>query len=560
MIVGIPLLRGIRWKGGPTALDLPPGNILSNMLRKRLKTLGYPSLRRFHADRPGLGLSYEVLRQVVYTGRVPRPETLFRILGSMQFSSSQIQKICGMHYGDYLPISPPVPVQSSAPSPAREPASGERQPAGDETARPDRGRTEPEAPGVFPDDPGELLSRMRSALSQLPVPGNEDLWEMAQTVARIAEQKVRRATARQAEQPLLFSGEPEAVYQLLVRKNRIPPFLSRGESLPLGFSEGIDYADRYAGALLGSAVGDALGSITQGLTPRDIQELYGEVDSIPDLRPGRAAPPEGPATLPLAVAESLLPEGVLDPARTAAALARGVGREDPPGLSGFARNLLERGLPWHEAGESQPEGAPAVHVLPIALLRAGSFRRLKLESGILAAVTHPHPAAIAATIAQACAVAKVLHTPVGTLDVLSFPRALAPVVAGMEPERGGKPRSSRPSATVGRRLGAELPALLLRRAPVSEMREALGNGPAPPEGVPFALGCFLRSPGDFAEAVLQAVNQGGDARAVAAMTGALCGAYVGAAGIPGRFTERLPRRGELAEAAKALLALARRDG
>jgi ADP-ribosylglycohydrolase len=44
------------------------------------------------------------------------------------------------------------------------------------------------------------------------------------------------------------------------------------------------------------------------------------------------------------------------------------------------------------------------------------------------------------------------------------------------------------------------------------------------------------------------------------MTGALCGAYVGAAGIPGRFTERLPRRGELAEAAKALLALARRDG
>ena len=157
MIVGIPLLRGIRWKGGPTALDLPPGNILSNMLRKRLKTLGYPSLRRFHADRPGLGLSYEVLRQVVYTGRVPRPETLFRILGSMQFSSSQIQKICGMHYGDYLPISPPVPVQSSAPSPARETATGERPPAGDETGRTDRGRTEQEAAGVFPDDPGELL-------------------------------------------------------------------------------------------------------------------------------------------------------------------------------------------------------------------------------------------------------------------------------------------------------------------------------------------------------------------------------------------------------------------
>jgi len=542
-------------------MDSPPGNILSIMLRKRLKSLGYPSLRRFHADRPALGLSYEVLRQVVYTGRVPRPETLFRILGTMQFSPNQVQKICGMHYGDYLPIPSPVPAAQLSPTASsKEQGPVERQLPAEEAARPDRGRTDQEATGAIPEDPGEILSRLRAALPQVPVPGNEDLWEMALTVARIAEQKVRRAAARQAEQPLLFAGEPEAVYQFLVRKGRIPPFLSRGEGFSLGFVEGIDYRDRFAGALLGAAIGDAMGAVTQGLTPRDIQELYGEVDSLPEALSARGSSPAVPAPLPLAVAASLLPDGILDPARAAEAMARAVRREDPPGLTGFARNVLERGLPWYEAGESQPEGAPAVHVLPVALLRAASYRRLKLESGILAAITHPHPAAIAATIAQACAVAKVLHAQEGTLDVLSFPRALAPVVAGMEPERGGKPRSSRPPATVGRRLGAELPALLLRRAPVAEMREALGNGPAPHEGAPFALGCFLRSPGDFTECLLQAVNQGGDARAVAAMAGALCGAYVGASGIPGRFLDRLPRRGELEGAAEALLALARRDG
>ena len=70
-------------------MEEQPDNVLSTLLKKRLKTLGYPSLRKFHADRPGMGLSYEILRQVVYTGHVPRPETLFRILGSMQFSSSQ---------------------------------------------------------------------------------------------------------------------------------------------------------------------------------------------------------------------------------------------------------------------------------------------------------------------------------------------------------------------------------------------------------------------------------------------------------------------------------------
>src|SRR3990170_6733004 len=96
---------GNRQEGKGATMDSHADTILSNLLKKRLKTLGYPSLRKFHADRPGLGLSYEVLRQVVYCGHIPRPETLFRILGSMQFSSSQVRKICGMHYGDFLPIS-----------------------------------------------------------------------------------------------------------------------------------------------------------------------------------------------------------------------------------------------------------------------------------------------------------------------------------------------------------------------------------------------------------------------------------------------------------------------
>ena len=382
---------------------------------------------------------------------------------------------------------------------------------------------------------------------------------MVESLARIADQKVRRSAGRQAEQPLLFAGEPEAIYQFLVRKNRIPPFLSRGENLTFDFVEGIDYRDRFRGALLGSAVGEALGSLTQGLTPRDVEELFGELDALPVIASARraAAPFDSPL---LSIARSLLPDGVLDPARTADAIARAGRRDDPPGLSGFARNLLERGLPWHEAGENVPESMPAVLVLPIAMLRSGNFRRLKLEAGILASLTHIHPAAVAGAIAQACAIARILHTPASTLDVISFSRSLAPVVAGIEPERGARPRIGRPATTVGRKLGAELPALLLRRAPVQEMQEALGNGTAPHEGIPFSLGCFLRSPGDFAEAVMPAVRHGGDARAVAAMAGALCGAYIGEAGIPEQFLAHLPGRRELGEAAEGLLALARREG
>jgi poly(ADP-ribose) glycohydrolase ARH3 len=530
-------------------MDSHADTILSNLLKKRLKTLGYPSLRKFHADRPGLGLSYEVLRQVVYCGHIPRPETLFRILGSMQFSSSQVRKICGMHYGDYLPISSPV-ADTSPPSPA--PIAG----SVPQDLLADRSRQEGEpAPVTSIEDPGETMSRLLSALRGIPVSGNEDLWEMVEALTNIAEQKIRRSAGRPAEQPLLFAGEPEAIYQFLVRKNRIPPFLSRGENLAFDFVDGIDYRDRFRGALLGSAVGEALGAVTQGLTPRDVQELYGEVEALPVAASARWTP-AAHDSMPLAVARSFLPDGLLDPEKTADAIARATRRDDPPGLSGFARNLLERGIPWHEAGENAPEGMPAVAVLPLALLRAGSFRRLKLEAGILASLSHTHPTAIAGAIAQACAVARMLHAPASSLDVISFPRALSPVVAGIEPERGARPRLGKSATTVGRKLGAELPALLLRRAPVQEMQEALGNGTAAHEGIPFALGCFLRSPEDFAEAVLPAVRHGGDARAVAAMAGALCGAYIGESGIPERFLERLPGRQDLGDAADGLLALA----
>ena len=540
-------------------MDPQTGTILSTLLKKRLKTLGYPSLRKFHADRPGLGLSYEVLRQVVYGTHIPRPETLFRILGSMQFSSSQVRKICGMHYGDYLPI-PSVTTDTALPSPAQGGAGNPEPPADPGAPYPaERPRQESELSSTPLEEPGEILSRLRASLQRIPVSGNEDFWEMVEALARIAEQKVRRSAGRQAEQPLLFAGEPEAIYQFLVRKNRILPYLSRGENLTFDFADGIDYRDRFRGALLGSAVGEALGTITQGLTPRDVQELFGEIDGMPVVASARrAAAPQN--SLLLAVARSLLPDGVLDPEKTADAIARTNRRDYPPGLSGFARNLLERGLPWHEAGENAPESMPAVLVLPLALLRAGNFRRLKLETGILVSLTHIHPTAIAGAIAQACAVTRILHTPASMLDVISFPRALSPVVAGIEPERGARPRIGRSATTVGRKLGAELPALLLRRAPVQEMQEALGNGTAAHEGIPFSLGCFLRSPGDFAEAVMPAVRHGGDASAIAAMAGALCGAYVGESGIPERFLAHLPGRRELGEAAEALLALARGDG
>src|SRR5512143_3612459 len=75
--------------------------ILSKVLRKRLEILGYASLKKFHGDRKELGLSYELLRQVVYGGRVPRTETLLAILQALRLSPAQTQKIMEYHGRGY---------------------------------------------------------------------------------------------------------------------------------------------------------------------------------------------------------------------------------------------------------------------------------------------------------------------------------------------------------------------------------------------------------------------------------------------------------------------------
>src|SRR3989304_8210177 len=82
-------------------MDEPSPTLLSKILRKRLETLGYGSLKKFVEDRKDFRYSYELLRQVVYGGRVPRAETLLSIPQAMRFSPLQIHKLMDVHFEGY---------------------------------------------------------------------------------------------------------------------------------------------------------------------------------------------------------------------------------------------------------------------------------------------------------------------------------------------------------------------------------------------------------------------------------------------------------------------------
>jgi ADP-ribosylglycohydrolase len=506
-------------------MDKHSPTYISKILRKRLGTLGYSSLKKFAEDRNDFRYSYELLRQVVYGCRVPRAETLLNILQAFRFPPSQIHKVMEFHFGGYPERRTPAPDKTPVSHGSGEKAEGAQT---ELQAAPAAGAQT----GLLADSPEEIASGLRQSLPKIPLDGNEDFWEMARALATLAERKIDRLARREADQPLLFEKEPEAIYQFLVRRGKVPSYMSRGETLPLGFVEGIDYRDRCRGALLGAAIGEVLGRATQGLSPRDIRELFGRIDreSMPAARGGPGHDHAPPASVLLS--RSLLAGRKLDPEGIASAYAKSRRLPGSDHHAEFARNLVDRGFPWFEAGASVPETAPAARTAPLALLHAANFRRLKLAAGIEGAVS---------------------------LDVLGFARGLSLVVSGMEADRSSRGKGGRPVPTLWRKLGTELTALLLRRAEMEDVQETLGNGVLVSEGVPFAWACFLRYADDFAAAVLAAVNLGNEADANGAMVGSLAGGYVGAGGIPGAFLDGLPWREELEASADGLLALARRD-
>ena len=104
-------------------------------------------------------------------------------------------------------------------------------------------------------------------------------------------------------------------------------------------------------------------------------------------------------------------------------------------------------------------------------------------------------------------------------------------------------------------------------ATLSAQGERAWNGVSPfvTPGVAWSLYAFLRSPGDYLETMCTAIEVGGDTDTVAAMAGAMSGAHLGPAALPGPALARLTDVGdwgasELSELARQCAVLALADG
>lgn len=290
--------------------------------------------------------------------------------------------------------------------------------------------------------------------------------------------------------------------------------------------------DRFRGALLGTAVGDALGMPVEGWHATSIARQYGAIREMLPARLGRGTYTDDTQMM-IALAESMVRCQKVDGEDIANTYVKFC---DPRrGYGGGALRALQRinnGISWRESGMGDFPGGSfgnggAMRIAPIGIVYgSGDVERLREVVEAAVYCTHTHPLGIDGAVCLARAIGIVAqHDPPS--ECLSNDAGLKTIHAAV--------RTDEFHAALD-----QIAQLLQKTAlSVEQVVSRLGHGVAAIEAVPAALYAFLAHSQSFEEAVVYAVGLGGDTDTIGAMTGALSGAYLGDSQIPARWLDAL---------------------
>lgn len=308
-------------------------------------------------------------------------------------------------------------------------------------------------------------------------------------------------------------------------------------------------ASMCAGAVLGAAIGDAMGhpvefigsfdSICERYGPQGVEkyELYWEENGQ------RFAPYTDDTQMAEVVLRSLV-DGHADLDETMQRMGRGFvswsrrpqGGHRAPGnacLAGCRR--LEEGVPWNECGGPTAGGCGSVmRAYPFGLIFADNLEQAEEWAVAHSKLTHRDPIALAACAAMAIGMARILqgHAPnLVTSEMVAAAcrysaRTAAMMATAIEEARTGI-----------------APRIVLQRLQAWAAHEAIAA----------AVYIFTRHPDDPRAAILEGANTPGDSDSIATLAGALIGARCGLEALPPDWVRDVERSAELLELARRIV-------
>jgi len=317
------------------------------------------------------------------------------------------------------------------------------------------------------------------------------------------------------------------------------------------------YTDRFTGAMLGLACGDALGAPAEFLSKEELLARYGRLTDM--VGGGRYTPWQvGEWTddtgMALCVAEGILhrPD---DPtpaigdrflewrksakdvgATIAAALDAFTALQQDLSGAGDACDWARASSSTHQAKTGRAAGnGSLMRTLPVALAYADRTR-LRIDSADISAMTHWDPQAEACCLAYCLWVLEILD---GAEIDIAWHRAVSAT-------RDGADEEGRSHHAPGL---SPLPDGFWERLEAADSRQYDELQPSGYAGyvldcLEAAVWCAVNC--DSAEeAIVEAVNLAGEADTIAAVTGGVVGAYYGVQALPDRWLEALEQRKRL---------------
>lgn len=324
--------------------------------------------------------------------------------------------------------------------------------------------------------------------------------------------------------------------------------------------------DKVRGAIVGVAIGDALGMPVEGLLPKTIKKHFGVINSYRTPNPKCCSPyhtlKRGQWTddtqLTTVIGESIVENKGINyddiAGRHAKALQadrRGWGKAT---INGCQRILS--GANWWESGEKDAAGnGPPMKIAPIGVLYGlDVINRFDMVTACIniSKMTHEDPRAATASIAQSYLVGKAIKGNIDTLfsDIEELPLLLEQI------EEVFNENISREDLFFTK---LEYAIELSKCEDDKEMREKIGIKSFVNESVVFTYAMILKYGKNIQECMEKIINQGGDADTTGALAGSILGATYGYSNFPDRWRWGLEERSRLVKLADDLFELSKKE-